>query len=82
MAKTELPAQIPLVIDIKQMRPACVLLQAVFGGDSGTLNRYFDAEDWIINPTPDMRRINGTAAQWEAFAKKHSVLGKLKRVRK
>lgn len=43
-----------LVFDMKLKRPACVLLQAVLGGDKGIANR-FSSELWLIEPTPDMK---------------------------
>lgn len=65
-----------LVIDIKLKRPACVLLQAGFGGDNGILHQYFDSEDWLVAPTADMRMIEGTPEEWKAFAEKHRKAGK------
>lgn len=70
-----------LVIDVKLMRPACVLLQACLGGDSSVLSRHFDAEDWLTSPTKDMRMVRGTDEQWAAFAGEYSVLGKLRKGR-
>ena len=43
-----------LVYDLKKMRPACAILQAVLGGDQGMANN-FPSEHWLINPTPDMK---------------------------
>lgn len=65
-----------LVIDLKQRRPACILLQACSGGDPSTLFRYFDSEDWLVSPTGDMRMVSGTPEEWKLFSDKFSVLGK------
>lgn len=58
---------IVIAFDTKQMRPGCVILQAVFGGDrrAGTL---FDASSWLVAPTDDMRLIRGSLAEWKALA--------------
>lgn len=57
-----------IVIDVKLRRPACVLLQAVYGGDPEAFRRYFGgADNWLIDPTPDMRMIEGTDEQWTRF---------------
>lgn len=72
------PEKTSLVIDVVQMRPACTLIQAVASGDSATLYRHFDSEDWLVYPTPDMRLIRATPKQWAMFAKKYSVRGKVK----
>lgn len=55
-----------LVVDVKQRRPACVLLQAAFGGDSRAL-QFLSSDDWLISPTDDMRMVTGTAEQWKTF---------------
>jgi hypothetical protein len=46
-----------IVFDAKQMKPACVLLQAAMGGDTAPFNRHFGGmpELWLVAPTPDMR---------------------------
>lgn len=44
----------PFIYDAKLKRPACVLLQAAFGGTSSLAHR-FDSRDWLVSPTPDMR---------------------------
>lgn len=63
---------ITLVLDTKLMRPACVLLQAVYGcgANNGLLAREFDPVDWLVSPTPDMKRIEGTLEQWRQLAGK------------
>lgn len=42
-----------IVFDIKRMRPACALLQAVMGGSQGIAHG-FDSDTWLLVPTPDM----------------------------
>lgn len=44
-----------VVFDRKLKRPACVLLQAVFGGTVPNFQRYFPSETWLLAPTPNMR---------------------------
>lgn len=58
-----------LVYDTDLRRPACVLIQAIAGGDRGTLMRLFDAETWLVNPTPGMKCIRGTREEWEKVAR-------------
>lgn len=43
-----------LAFDIKQMRPACVLLAAAMGADPAASKR-FDSETWLLAPTEDMK---------------------------
>lgn len=60
--------RITLLYDTRLKRPACVLLQAIAGGDSEALLELFDSGDWLVSPTPDMRRVTGTRAEWERAA--------------
>lgn len=60
---------ITLIYDLDLLRPGCALIQAVGGGDSLALQEYFDAEDWLVSPTPGMRTMRGTPAQWASAAK-------------
>ena len=53
-----------MVMDVKQRRPACVLLQAVWGGDRGLCQR-FDSRSWLTFPTDDMQMIEGSDEQWQ-----------------
>ena len=66
---SQLLAMITLLYDTQLRRPACVLLQAVAGGDMNALNRLFDASVWLLAPTPGMKRITGTDEEWERAAK-------------
>lgn len=42
------------VFDVEAKRPACALVQALYGGDSGLL-MYFDSRTWITHPTKTMQ---------------------------
>ena len=57
-----------LIFDTNLMRPACVLLQAIGGGESALLHRFFTSEDWLVSPTPDMKGLVGTLIEWERVA--------------
>lgn len=61
------------VIDVKTKRPACVLLQAVYGGDRRVCNMV-SSRYWHVAPTDDMTMIRGTPAQWAAWAKMVSAM--------
>jgi len=60
--------RIRLVVDTEQRRPACVLLQAAYGGDAGAVSM-FDPGTWLVAPTPAMQMFAGTREQWSEFAK-------------
>jgi len=60
--------KIRLVVDTEQLRPACVLLQAVYGGDTGIVSRLFDPDTWLVAPTKGMRMVTGTEEEWQRFA--------------
>jgi hypothetical protein len=49
---------IKIVFDIVQMRPACVLLQAAYGGDHSAVSCFFEASTWLLAPTEDMRLVS------------------------
>lgn len=55
---------IKLLFDVKLMRPACVLLQAVAGGDGSFLNQHFSSERWLVSPTDGMKLMSETREQW------------------
>lgn len=48
-------------------RPACVLLQAAFGGDRQVCF-LFPPGAWLLTPTKTLRMVGGTREQWEALA--------------
>lgn len=51
-----------IAFDVKLRRPACAILQAVYGGDEHALAR-FDADTWLVNPTPDIKLYEVTTEQ-------------------
>ena len=59
---------IGIIVDVKQRRPACPLLQAAMGGDSHIVTAVLDSRDWLVFPTRDMYMVRGTLDQWKGFA--------------
>ena len=58
-----------LVYDVELRAPACVLLQAALGcGASPPMLRHFEPRHWITHPTPGMRKMTGTDAEWRRVA--------------
>jgi len=58
-----------LVYDFDHKRPACAIIQAACGCNTNSKAfQYFDSEDWLISPTPGMRKIEGTDSQWQKAA--------------
>lgn len=55
------------VIDRKTKKCACVLLQAVLGGDREPC---FVFKDWEVNMSPDFVGVSGTGKEIEEFAKR------------
>lgn len=56
--------KLAMVLDMKTLRPGCVLLQ-VFGGEGDfdlLLHAYNDI--WLLAPTDDMRLVRGTRGQF------------------
>jgi hypothetical protein len=53
------------LFDVKSMRPACVLLQALYGGDRAVC-MYF--KGWELAPTSHMKMITGTENEWKRAA--------------
>ncbi len=63
-----------LVYDVDLKAPACVLLQAAFGCSGHHALRHFDSRHWLTSPTPGMRNVEGTDAEWQkaaAITRKH-----------
>lgn len=56
------------VVDLDKKKPACVLLQAVWGGDRNAMCRFFPAAEWLTFPTPGMRMVEGTESEWRRVA--------------
>ena len=59
-----------ILFDPKQMRPACVLLQAASNADTTLFRRLFGAHSklWLTFPNDDMRMMTGTREEWEQVA--------------
>ena len=72
--------KITLLYDVELHRPACVLLQAAAGYRGGLISLLFDAQDWLLSPTPDMMRVTATFQEWELIARATVVrrVGKVK----
>ena len=50
---------------------ACVLLQAVYGGNSHVPSQFFDTKLWAVAPPKEKPvLVSGTNEQWETLAKK------------
>lgn len=66
-----------IAFDTKLRRPACVILQAVMGGDPYVGNR-FPSETWLLFPTPDMKVYEATDTQIDQLIEmsKKAVAGK------
>lgn len=47
--------EVVIVFDVDLGRPACAILQAVYGGSRG-VESLFNAEAWLTSPTDGMRR--------------------------
>lgn len=62
--------EIDVIVDVKQRRPGCLLIQAACGCSEGRalVGSLFDATSWLVFPTEDMRLVSGTLAQWRQFA--------------
>lgn len=55
------------VIDKVTLKPACVLLQAMYGGDREPCHVFLE---WEIAPSPNFVGVQGTGAEIEEFANK------------
>jgi hypothetical protein len=63
--------KIEMLYDVELRRPACVLLQAVGVGPGGRellMDPTIPWGDWIVSPTPGLRRVTGTREEWVAEA--------------
>lgn len=58
-----------VAFDIKLMRPACVLVAAVYRADTRVPTR-FDPNDWLLAPTPDMAVYEINDSQLDQLVKK------------
>jgi hypothetical protein len=62
--------EIVLLFDTKLMKPGCVLLQAAAGCGQNNTFLQMTFENWLLAPTPNMKRIKAKRSLWEAVAKK------------
>jgi hypothetical protein len=51
-----------IAFDIEEMRPGCVLLQAILGGHTQIAHE-FETRDWLLEPTPGLRVYEVTKEQ-------------------
>lgn len=59
-----------LMFDCDTKSVGCVIIQAAFGCNAQLVYEFgFDTKSWATSPTPGMKRIIGTAAEWEMAAK-------------
>jgi hypothetical protein len=67
--KTEEP--ITIVYDVDLMRPACVLIQRLYGANISTedLAMLFPAGSWLVAPTPGMRGYRVTREELEQMGR-------------
>ena len=64
-----MPDLFKFVIDLKQQLPACVLIQAIYGGDRN-LEIMMPGLEWILAPNSDMKMVQGTMEQWRGWAER------------
>lgn len=57
---------VTFIYDKVSRRPACALLQAVYGGDAREIHRW---EEWQIAPTDNFVRVTATIEQIEERAR-------------
>lgn len=57
------------VVYPEQKKIACVLLQAVFGGDS-IVPQAFDTKHWAVSPLPNPKPFTDTGANWMKLAER------------
>lgn len=61
---------ITFIYDTDLRRPACVLLQAAMGGTTGKdFNEVFGASEWLLAPTPGMKKLQASKEQWIQVSK-------------
>lgn len=65
------PEHIVMVYDAELRRPACVLLQAVYGCGSanGFFQHNFQPGSWLVSPTKGMKRYAATREEWQRIGK-------------
>lgn len=68
-----------IAFDIKLMRPACVLLQAVYGCGADVLAD-FNGESWLLAPTDDLRLYELDEKQLRILSQRVNDLFPMKRL--
>lgn len=60
-----------IVYDMKLKKPGCALLQAAYGASIGSFElQKFDADNWLLAPTPDTKLYSlGTKEELEMAIK-------------
>lgn len=58
--------EVTLVVDKETKMPLCVLLQAMFGGQSSS---FLPTELWQLTPPKEPAMVTGTVQQWNDWAK-------------
>jgi hypothetical protein len=56
------------VIDVKERRPACVLIQAALGGNSAIVKEFLPVESWLLAPNDNMFLVEGSKEEWKQFS--------------
>ena len=46
-----------IIYDTVERRPGCVLLQAALGGNVPNFEGWFDVHSWLVDLTPNMKRL-------------------------
>lgn len=52
----------------------CVLLQAIYGGNSTVPSLFFEGKQWATAPLPNPRPCSATPAQWRWLAKRWAAV--------
>lgn len=60
-------SKIELLFDMATMRPACVVLQAVYGCPTDPV-QWFDKTLWETRLTDSMRKLRGTRTEFRTYA--------------
>jgi hypothetical protein len=62
------PKPVRLVFDVEQLRPMCVLIQAMYTDDYQKVD-HFNSESWLIAPTDKMMLVELTPKKFEMVVK-------------
>jgi len=69
-----------IVFDVDEMKPACILLQIIMGGDQQAAHR-FNPQYWLVHPTPGMKGFDLNEDQLDQLVKKVEERHPLKRMK-